>query len=827
MSLSAPLLLHLVFTGTLLFPAAPALFPGSVHEQAEELMKGGQLEQAVEMLRDHLKRTAGDAQAHELLGRCYIDLDRADEGAEQLSIAVDVLESEGNSRGLPQVKSLLNRTDRFAARRASFLQSLVKDFSRAAEKLLDEEQEARAMAILHRVLPLARGKQRAQVEKVLDKLAKATEAVDLDEAAEGDEADEGRELIELESEHYEIEANLEPEVVQLVADTMDDIYSSYVEIFLDGQKRGAKLPRAKIRIYPTWDAMVANHPNPSQGLGGWWSPGENKVTCYDTRDRSGSLDSMLNTLFHEASHQFTTKIARGATIPSWLNEGTACFFEGAVAMADHRVLWPDAAVERLMSLRNMLSGDSGPSLADVVGFEGGASYDGSYYPYGWGLVFFLQQWEDPESLEYSYRPLYRKYRDEVISRGGQSRALFDEIFLGEESPLGHTTFEEFEADWEQWILGEIAPLHVSIPEKLWDLRWAKAQRYLEAARTARGDKKAPIAEDELLKRALSHVEYLRRHSKLEGDSGRDLMLAQIEILERLEREKGEAQIIEQYLDGVDTEIFPMEEELYEKLEARLAKLDRGNWALRGAASKMRSYEKRALELLADYAGEGDEFLLRRTTLASQVSRALGSQGAVAEQAQALSERAREQGLLMGRIVALNANSNLWASAYKAPPDTFRVSKAGILIESVKPAAMIDLDLPLEGEYEVRATLDRDGDLHMGTNHGLVVAGTRDGDYIMVGTDDDGHGGLWFIRRRADTARAKRKSIFRLEQPVPEGVPVPIAVHLRPGEKMQIRIGDNDVIEARLPTDVPRTRHAGVYVRDGRMVVRDAVVEIYP
>ena len=146
MSLPAPRFVHLALVGMCLLPVAFGRGLGSVHEQAEELMKGGELEQAVELLCDHLKRTAGDAQAHELLGRCYIDMDRGDEGAEQLAIAVDVLESGGSSRGLPQVKSLLSRTDRFASRRASFLQSLVKDFSRAAEKLLDEEQDARAMA---------------------------------------------------------------------------------------------------------------------------------------------------------------------------------------------------------------------------------------------------------------------------------------------------------------------------------------------------------------------------------------------------------------------------------------------------------------------------------------------------------------------------------------------------------------------------------------------------------------------------------------------------------------------------------------------------------
>jgi hypothetical protein len=305
------------------------------------------------------------------------------------------------------------------------------------------------------------------------------------------------------------------------------------------------------------------------------------------------------------------------------------------------------------------------------------------------------------------------------------------------------------------------------------------------------------------------------------------MLAQIEILQRLERDKAQAQVIEQYLDGVDAQIFPPDEERYEELEQRLAKLDRRNWALRGAASKMRDLEKEALRLLADYAGEGDDFLLRRTTLAAAASRALGSQGPLAEQAESLRARARERGLLMGRIIGLKGNAGVWAGAFKAPPETFRVTSSGIVIESVKPSALIDLESPLEGEYEVRATLDRDGEAHMGTAWGLVIAGTRDGDYVMVGVDDDGHGGLWWIRKRGDSARPKRKSILRLDPPIAEGVPVRLAVRVRAGDKIEIRFEDREPIEARFPTEVPRVRHAGVYVRDGRMLVKDAVVEIFP
>ena len=205
--------------------------------------------------------------------------------------------------------------------------------------------------------------------------------MDLDAAAAEEPGEEGHwPLIELESEHYRLACHLEPDVVDLVADTMDDIYAAYVRIYFDGDERKAPSAKATIHIHATWDDMAALYgPTPSGGLGGWWSPGGNEVHTYDTRDRGSSLDEMLDTLFHEASHQFMTALARGGPVPAWLNEGTSCFFEGSVAMSDHRVLWPDAALGRLGALSAALRSDAGPGLAAVIGYDQPGSYGGEYY----------------------------------------------------------------------------------------------------------------------------------------------------------------------------------------------------------------------------------------------------------------------------------------------------------------------------------------------------------------------------------------------------------------------------------------------------------------
>ena len=114
----------------------------------------------------------------------------------------------------------------------------------------------------------------------------------------------------------------------------------------------------------------------------------------------------------------------------------------------------------------MLKGQSGgrgriPTFLDVISYDKPGSYPGEYYEFGWGIVYFLQQFEDPTTLAYVYRPLYNAYRDEIIKKGGDPRELFERVFLGPASPLSHTTLLEFEKDWKQWIQGHVYPLHHS------------------------------------------------------------------------------------------------------------------------------------------------------------------------------------------------------------------------------------------------------------------------------------------------------------------------------------------------------------------------------
>lgn len=823
-SLRAPLFL----LALLPLVALPSARRGeSVHEQAQALIAGARWDEAARLLQEHLERTADDPRALELYGLTLNQLGRRDEAAHYLDSAAQQYGAAGDERGVKNARRELVRVDKLCTRRDRMLSDIAAKLFAAARQLQENGHLERALDILERIEPIATGKDAKQIEELLATVRAAFEEVDLDEAAAERTEGDAWPLITLESEHYEFECNLEPEVVQLVADTLDDIHAYYVQIYFDGDEKAARSPKATIRVHPSKESMLGDW---SGGTApeGWWSPGENRVTCYDTRTTTGSLDWMLTTLFHEASHQFMTLLSRkGGWAPSWLNEGTASFFEGAVAMADHRVLWPDAALPRLMNLASMLESSSGPDARQVVSYSSPGSYPGDHYPFGWGLVYFLQQYEDPATLEYVYRPLYAQYRETITTKGGESMALFEEVFLGKPSPLGHASFDDFERDWKAWILEQVRPLHAGDDAKRRELRLALVERYLAAAALAAQDRKAKVGEPELLLRALGNVEYVR--TRIDGDERPDLdvHLLQADLLERLGRGASAAPLIERVLDLADQGIFVLEEARYEALNERLKKLDSRNHALRSARSRVRGLSKSAARIVADYQ-EGDEpMLLRAYTFAALAGEALDDSEGLLAMAAVLRDQARAAGLLLGQVRPLGTSNKGWVTVFQTEAKRLEIEAESVRIESVRPVGYVNTGFRVGSEYELRARIHRVGAPFMSSVYGLVIAGDEDHEWYVFGIGD-GKAGLWHAQRSfGGGAVVKSYETVYLDPPLADDEAPEVVIHVREHRKLEVRVGAREPFELELPDDYSGGRHVGIYVKDGSMRLESPVVELYP
>jgi hypothetical protein len=806
---------------------------GDIHDRARALLDSDDAAAAAQLLAKHLQRTLHDPLGAELYGTALVALERTDEGAHWLAQAAAAYRDGRAARDLKRVEKRLNKADPKARLRSSRFEGLVRDLAKAAERLEDGGQPERALELYQRLLPFATGKAKAKIAAAVEHITSADAVVDLDASSSEPEAAEASgawPLLTLETEHYVLACQLEPSVVEQLAITVEDVFTNFVGIYFDGKTARAPKRRVTIRIHGTWDEMASYYPGgtPSPGVQGWWSPGQAEIHAYDARTRGGSLDSTLLTLLHEGSHQFMSTFAQGGT-PSWLNEGTACFFEGATVMADGRVLWPDAARGRLMALAADLSSKprSGPRLREVLAYPGPGSYPGNYYHHGWGLAYFLQQWEHPETLEYAYRPLYIELLDRSTGRADQGLPIFEQIMLGKAAPLGHLDLDAFILDWERWILEQVLPLHSGPPAARRALRMQRAARYMTAADRAAAQRgKPPVSEQDLLLRALGDLEHVR--VDLDGETvQRDVLERLAAVLERLGRKQTAAAMLEVMLDGADAGVLELNEEEYAGFERRLKTLDRSNFALRTVRARTRSHTTRMLALLDAYRDDHPDMVLRAYTLAVAATEALGDEGELRARANELRAEAKAKGRLLGRVLPLSGRRSDWKTVFAAEPREFAVKTSGIYISAVRPIGMIDTSTPIRGEYELRGVLERSDERHLGTAHGLVISGALDRDWALVGIDEDGHVGVWSVRNRdGSSARFKFVETLYLDQPVDPTAEPSLAVRVTPDGVVTVRVDGQPAVETKLDLEPGQATYAGVFARDGALRVRGLSVEIF-
>ena len=106
------------------------------------------------------------------------------------------------------------------------------------------------------------------------------------------------------------------------------------------KERGGTMARCKLHVYKHRSEFDEHNADLdlSPSTKGFFMPGANEVHTYDPRTDPypDTLEGLWGTLFHEASHQFT-RAALSPAVPTWLNEGTASYFEGARLLANGTV----------------------------------------------------------------------------------------------------------------------------------------------------------------------------------------------------------------------------------------------------------------------------------------------------------------------------------------------------------------------------------------------------------------------------------------------------------------------------------------------------------
>ncbi|MFO0984259.1 MAG: tetratricopeptide repeat protein [Planctomycetota bacterium] len=248
---------------------------------------------------------------------------------------------------------------------------------------------------------------------------------------------------EKKTKNYSVQTNAGYEVLQTVAAAMEQLNHFY-RIFHQYKTDGSDTPHLAVKIYRTHDEYRTRGKPDQEWAGGHFDG--TSVQTWDYREGAkGPLDSLLQTLAHEASHQFVA-LACGA-VPAWLNEGLASFFEGTQYLSNGQIKWNLVAAGRLLPLAESLE-KSPVALADVL--SGKVDDYRVYYPYGWGIVYYLYNAED-EHGELLYRALLNEYA-KTYPGGADAVERFTDFFVTRPRRGSAASFADLEHDWRRWIL---------------------------------------------------------------------------------------------------------------------------------------------------------------------------------------------------------------------------------------------------------------------------------------------------------------------------------------------------------------------------------------
>ena len=213
------------------------------------------------------------------------------------------------------------------------------------------------------------------------------------------------ELQQLDTRHYLIHTDLDPDLAANLGQRLDAMYEEYNQRLALFRTRGA-IPRLEVYLFRTQRDYSAFTRNRLQNSGGVFLPQQNRLAAF-LGDQG--RDQLRRTLQHEAFHQFAYN-AIAPDLPVWLNEGLAQYFEeglwngdgfllGEVPPRRVRQLRADLQSERLVPFGDLLTMTNDQWARRLAA----SRQDGvTQYNQSWAMVHFLAMAQNARG-EYLYR----------------------------------------------------------------------------------------------------------------------------------------------------------------------------------------------------------------------------------------------------------------------------------------------------------------------------------------------------------------------------------------------------------------------------------------
>ena len=195
---------------------------------------------------------------------------------------------------------------------------------------------------------------------------------------------------ELETEHYHLTGNTSPARLAWHGQYLEALYRTYAGIY-----QPERMPPTKFEVHlfhrqeefhAAANAWGNDLPPMGNGiLGGFFSPSLQSLWVYEESGALGGPDMTIeHVIAHECSHQFLFLATHGNhTVPTWLNEGLAVYFESGVFQNGCFEIRPPSG--RLAQLKTLYQqrGNTLVPLEDYI------AHQGSIGPDQYGEVFAM------------------------------------------------------------------------------------------------------------------------------------------------------------------------------------------------------------------------------------------------------------------------------------------------------------------------------------------------------------------------------------------------------------------------------------------------------
>ncbi len=250
-----------------------------------------------------------------------------------------------------------------------------------------------------------------------------------------------------ETRGYVVRSNIGYETLQRAATTLEQISFFYRE-FYGTSYRGT----TDVFLYRTREEFeryaAASDLDRRKSVRGFLSTSVRgrrfafELYSYDPLDDGLPREFLDEVLFHEASHQYMKLASSSWDTPSWLDEGMACYFEGARVDAEGNVEVGLPAYRRLSSLVQLLGRDARPLRGTIAARQLSAEQ----YAVAWGLVYYLHHCRTDDGA-LPYRACLKEAIGFSRELEGEPAQVFHRAVL---QKVG-VPLDEFERDWVAWI----------------------------------------------------------------------------------------------------------------------------------------------------------------------------------------------------------------------------------------------------------------------------------------------------------------------------------------------------------------------------------------